>query len=313
MIDVMVMDTSIDRTNTVDINNIYLKPTIYTILNEARGISMECNVEASKIASALRNIVNKVNNGKCINASGQRIGIVKNGCNLFNVFNETITVEWEYYNFDKREWMDKYYESIPKNDFFDKTKKKISISLFGVSGDLDVRNCENTIAHEIFHNYKNLKPINNKEHSLAKIANNIVGAPSIYYETELIGRIMYLLSNEEIQAFCNGAYAQIKKDINTGKRLSLEDFIEKTILYENFSTLDYLLNDFKKKVNEQIYNKCCLQIKSLTKKQMMPYKSFVKYIEDGRRNYFYQIGRLKSMLIDDFKLEESAIFFEKYF
>ena len=46
---------------------------------------------------------------------------------------------------------------------------------------------------------------------------------------------------------------------------------------------------------------------------MMPYNSFVKYVQEGRKNYVYQIGRLKSILIDTFKLEESNIIFEKYF
>ena len=124
---------------------------------------------------------------------------------------------------------------------------------------------------------------------------------------------MYLLSKEEIQAFCNGAYAQIKKEILQGNRRSLEEFIEKTILYENFITLDYLINDFKTRFNERIYNKCRNEFKALTNQKMMSYTSFVKYMEEGRKNYIYQIGRLKSILIDTFKLEESNIIFEKYF
>ena len=105
----------------------------------------------------------------------------------------------------------------------------------------------------------------------------------------------------------------LKKEIENGNRYSLEDFIENTILYENFIELDYLINDFRMYVNEQIYNKCCNEIKALTNQKMMPYDSFVKYVQEGRKNYIYQIGRLKSILIDTFKLEESNIIFEKYF
>ena len=299
--------------NNIDIENIYLKPNVYDVLNEARGISMDCNIEANKIATALRSIVNKSDNFSYLTKDNARIGILRKGQEMFDVFGMTLFVKWEFYNFDDKKWLDKYYETIQKNDYFDADKNLMSVTLFGVSGNLNVRNCENTIAHEIFHNYKSFKPINKKEHNLAKVANKVATAKSKSRYAELIGNIMYLLSKEEIQAFCNGAYAQIKKEILQGNRHSLEEFIEKTILYENFITLDYLINDFKMHVNEQIYNKCCNEIKALTNQKMMPYNSFVKYVQEGRKNYIYQIGRLKSILVDYFKLEESNIIFEKYF
>lgn len=299
--------------NNIDLENIYLKPNIYDVLNEARGISMDCNIEANKIATALRSIVNKSDNFSYLTKDNARIGILRKGQEMFDVFGMTLFVKWEFYNFDDKKWLDKYYETIPKNDYFDDDKNLMLVTLFGVSGNLNIRNCENTIAHEIFHNYKSFKPINQKERNLVKTANKVVSAKPKSRYAELIGNIMYLLSKEEIQAFCNGAYAQIKKEIENGNRHSLEDFIENTILYENFITLDYLINDFKMHVNEQIYNKCCNEIKALTNHKMMSYNSFIKYMEEGRKNYIYQIGRLKSILIDDFKLEESSIIFEKYF
>ena len=299
--------------NNIDLENIYLKPNVYDVLNEARGISMDCDIEANKIATALRSIVNKSDNFSYLTKNNTRIGILRKGQEMFDVFGMTLFVKWEFYNFDDKKWLDKYYETIPKNDYFDDDKNLMSVTLFGVSGDLNVRNCENTIAHEIFHNYKSFKPINQKERNLAKAANKVVSAKPKSRYAELVGNIMYLLSKEEIQAFCNGAYAQIKKEILQGNRCSLEEFIENTILYENFITLDYLINDFKAHFNERIYNKCCNEIKALTNHKMMSYNSFIKYMEEGRKNYIYQIGRLKSILIDDFKLEESSIIFEKYF
>lgn len=297
----------------IDLKNIYIKPNIYNILNEARGISMDCNMEANKIATALRSIVNKSDNLTSLTIDGIRIGTLRKGKEMFYVFGMTLFVKWEFYNFYDKRWLDECYGTIPKNDYYDADKNLMSVTLFGVSGNLNIRNCENTIAHEIFHNYKSFKPINKKEHNLAKVANKVAIAKSKSGYTELIGDIMYLLSKEEIQAFCNGAYAQIKKEIENGNRHSLEEFIENTILYENFMELDYLINDFRMHVNEQIYNKCCDEIKALTNQKMMPYNSFVKYVEEGRKNYVYQIGRLKSILIDTFKLEESNIIFEKYF
>ena len=297
----------------IDLKNIYIKPNIYDVLNEARGVSMDCNMEANKIAMALRSIVNKSDNLTSLTIDGIRIGTLRKGKEMFYVFGMTLFVKWEFYNFYDKRWLDECYGTIPKNDYYDADKNLMSVTLFGVSGNLNVRNCENTIAHEIFHNYKSFKPINKKEHNLAKVANKVATAKSKSGYTELIGDIMYLLSKEEIQAFCNGAYAQIKKEIENGNRHSLEEFIENTILYENFMELDYLINDFRMHVNEQIYNKCCDEIKALTNQKMMPYNSFVKYVEEGRKNYLYQIGRLKSILIDVFKLEESNIIFEKYF
>ena len=299
--------------NNIDLENIYLKPNVYDVLNEARGISMDCDIEANKIATALRSIVNKSDNFSYLTKDNARIGILRKGQEMFDVFGMTLFVTWEFYNFDDKKWLYKYYETIPKNDYFDDDKNLMSVTLFGVSGDLNVRNCENTIAHEIFHNYKSFKPINQKERNLAKAANKVVSVKPKSRYAELIGNIMYLLSKEEIQAFCNGAYAQIKKEILQGNRHSLEEFIEDTILYENFITLDYFINDFKTRFNERIYNKCRNEIKALTNYKMMSYNSFIKYMEEGRKNYIYQIGRLKSILIDDFKLEESSIIFEKYF
>lgn len=299
--------------NNIDLENIYLKPNIYDVLNEARGISMDCNIEANKIATALRSIVNKSDNFSYLTKDNARIGILRKGQEMFDVFGMTLFVKWEFYNFDDKKWLDKYYETIPKNDYFDDDKNLMSVTLFGVSGNLNIRNCENTIAHEIFHNYKSFKPINQKERNLAKAANKVVSVKPKSRYAELIGNIMYLLSKEEIQAFCNGAYAQIKKEILQGNRRSLEEFIENTILYKNFITLDYFINDFKTRFNERIYNKCRNEIKALTNHKMMSYNSFIKYMEEGRKNYIYQIGRLKSILIDDFKLEESSIIFEKYF
>lgn len=297
----------------IDFKKVYIEPNIYSVLNEARGISMDCNMEANKIATALRSIVNKSDNLTYLTIDDIRIGTLRKGKEMFDVFGMTLFVKWEFYNFYDKRWLDEFYETIQKNDYYDADKNLMSVTLFGVSGNLNVRNCENTIAHEIFHNYKSFRPINKKEHNLAKVANKVANAKSKTGYTELIGNIMYLLSKEEIQAFCNGAYAQIKKEIENGNRHSLEDFIENTILYENFITLDYLINDFKMHVNEQIYNKCCNEIKALTNHKMMSYNSFIKYMEEGRKNYIYQIGRLKSILIDDFKLEESSIIFEKYF
>lgn len=299
--------------NSIDLENIYLKPNVYDVLNEARGISMDCDIEANKIATALRSIVNKSDNFSYLTKDNARIGILRKGQEMFDIFGMTLFVKWEFYNFDDKKWLDKYYETIPKNDYFDDDKNLMSVTLFGVSGDLNVRNCENTIAHEIFHNYKSFKPINQKERNMAKAANKVVSAKPKSRYVELIGNIMYLLSKEEIQAFCNGAYAQIKKEILQGNRRSLEEFIENTILYENFVTLDNLINDFKTRFNERIYNKCRNEIKALTNQKMMSYNSFVKYVEEGRKNYLYQIGRLKSVLIKDFKLAESSIIFEKYF
>ena len=297
----------------IDLKNIYIKPNIYDVLNEARGVSMDCNMEANKIATALRSIVNKSDDLTSLIIDDIRIGTLRKGKEMFDVFGMTLFVKWEFYNFYDKRWLDECYGTIRKNDYYDADKNLMSVTLFGVSSNLNVRNCENTIAHEIFHNYKSFRPINKKEHNLAKVANKVAIAKSKSGYTELIGNIMYLLSKEEIQAFCNGAYAQIKKEIENGNRHSLEEFIENTILYENFIELDYLINDFRMHVNEQIYNKCCNEIKALTNQKMMPYNSFVKYVQEGRKNYIYQIGRLKSILIDDFKLEESSIIFEKYF
>lgn len=299
--------------NNIDLKNIYIKPNIHNVLNEARGISMDCNMEANKIATALRSIVNKSDDFTYLTIDGMRIGTLRKGKEMFDVFGMTLFVKWEFYNFHDKRWLDECYGTIRKNDYYDADKNLMSVTLFGVSGNLNVRNCENTIAHEIFHNYKSFKPINKKEHNLAKVANKVATAKSKSGYTELIGDIMYLLSKEEIQAFCNGAYAQIKKEIENGNRHSLEEFIENTILYENFIELDFFINDFRMHVNEQIYNKCCDEIKALTNQKMMPYNSFVKYVEEGRKNYIYQIGRLKSILVDYFKLEESNIIFEKYF
>ena len=297
----------------IDLKNIYIKPNIYNVLNEARGISMDCNMEANKIATALRSIVNKSDDLTSLTIDGIRIGTLRKGKEMFYVFGMTLFVKWEFYNFYDKRWLDEFYETIPKNDYYDADKNLMSVTLFGVSGNLNIRNCENTIAHEIFHNYKSFKPINKKEHNLAKVANKVTTAKSKSGYTELIGDIMYLLSKEEIQAFCNGAYAQIKKEIENGNRHSLEEFIENTILYENFIELDFFINDFRMHVNEQIYDKCCDEIEALTNQKMMPYNSFIKYVEEGRKNYLYQIGRLKSILVDYFKLEESNIIFEKYF
>ena len=297
----------------IDLKNIYIKPNIYDVLNEARGVSMDCNMEANKIATALRSIVNKSDDLTSLTIDGMRIGTLRKGKEMFDVFGMTLFVKWEFYNFYNKRWLDECYGTIRKNDYYDADKNLMSVTLFGVSGNLNIRNCENTIAHEIFHNYKSFRPINKKEHNLAKVANKVATAKSKSGYTELIGDIMYLLSKEEIQAFCNGAYAQIKKEIENGNRHSLEDFIKNTILYENFIELDFFINDFRMHVNEQIYDKCCDEIKALTNQKMMSYNSFVKYVEEGRKNYLYQIGRLKSILIDDFKLEESSIIFEKYF
>ena len=299
--------------NNIDLKNIYIKPNIHNVLNEARGISMDCNMEANKIATALRSIVNKSDDFTYLTIDDIRIGTLRKGKEMFDVFGMTLFVKWEFYNFHDKRWLDECYGTIRKNDYYDADKNLMSVTLFGVSGNLNVRNCENTIAHEIFHNYKSFKPINKKEHNLAKVANKVATAKSKSGYTELIGNIMYLLSKEEIQAFCNGAYAQIKKEIENGNRHSLEEFIKNTILYENFIELDFFINDFRMHVNEQIYNKCCDEIKALTNQKMMPYNSFVKYVEEGRKNYLYQIGRLKSILVDYFKLEESNIIFEKYF
>ena len=299
--------------NNIDLENIYLKPNVYDVLNEARGISMDCDIEANKIAMALRSIVNKSDDFSYLTKNNTRIGILRKGQEMFDVFGMTLFVKWEFYNFDDKRWIDEFYETIPKNDYFDADKNLMSVTLFGVSGNLNIRNCENTIAHEIFHNYKSFKPINQKERNMAKAANKVVSAKPKSRYAELVGNIMYLLSKEEIQAFCNGAYAQIKKEILQGNRRSLEEFIEDTILYKNFITLDYFINDFKTRFNERIYNKCRNEIKALTNHKMMSYNSFIKYMEEGRKNYIYQIGRLKSILIDDFKLEESSIIFEKYF
>ena len=299
--------------NNIDLKNIYIKPNIYNVLNEARGVSIDCNMEANKIAMALRSIVNKSDDFTYLTIDDIRIGTLRKGKEMFDVFGMTLFVKWEFYNFHDKRWLDECYGTIRKNDYYDADKNLMSVTLFGVSGNLNVRNCENTIAHEIFHNYKSFKPINKKEHNLAKVANKVATAKSKSGYTELIGNIMYLLSKEEIQAFCNGAYAQIKKEIENGNRHSLEEFIENTILYENFIELDFFINDFRMHVNEQIYNKCCDEIKALTNQKMMPYNSFVKYVEEGRKNYLYQIGRLKSILVDYFKLEESNIIFEKYF
>lgn len=299
--------------NNIDHKNIYIKPNIYDVLNEARGISMDCNMEANKIATALRSIVNKSDDLTSLTIDGIRIGTLRKGKEMFDVFGMTLFVKWEFYNFYDKRWLDECYGTIRKNDYYDADKNLMSVTLFGVSGNLNIRNCENTIAHEIFHNYKSFKPINKKEHNLAKVANKVATAKSKSGYTELIGNIMYLLSKEEIQAFCNGAYVQIKKEIENGNRHSLEEFIKNTILYENFIELDFFINDFRMHVNEQIYDKCCDEIKALTNQKMMPYNSFVKYVEEGRKNYLYQIGRLKSILVDYFKLEESNIIFEKYF
>ena len=299
--------------NNIDLKNIYIKPNIYDVLNEARGVSMDCNMEANKIATALRSIVNKSDDLTSLTIDGMRIGTLRKGKEMFDVFGMTLFVKWEFYNFYNKRWLDECYGTIRKNDYYDADKNLMSVTLFGVSGNLNIRNCENTIAHEIIHNYKSFKPINKKEHNLAKVANKVATAKSKSGYTELIGDIMYLLSKEEIQAFCNGAYAQIKKEIENGNRHSLEDFIKNTILYENFIELDFFINDFRMHVNEQIYDKCCDEIKALTNQKMMSYNSFVKYVEEGRKNYLYQIGRLKSILVDYFKLEESNIIFEKYF
>lgn len=304
---------SLFHNNYIDLENIYLKPSVYDVLNESRGISMECNIVANNIALQLRAIVNKSRKSLFLKFRGERIGVKRTGQSSFNIFGKKITIVWEYYNFDNRIWLNKFYESIEKTDGFDDAKNILKISLFGVSGSFDTKNCENTIAHEIFHNYKVFKPINHKEHNLAKLANKLVTFKLNTKGTELIGQILYLLSKEEIQAFCNGAYAQIKKEIENGNRLYLEDFIENTILYQNFLTLDKLINTFNTTFNERKYDVCCRYINALTQEEMMPFNSFKKYIEIGRKDYVYQLGRLKSLLVDDFKLEESNIMFEKYF
>ena len=63
----------------IDLKKVYIEPNIYSVLNEARGISMDCDIEANKIATALRSIVNKSDNFSYLTKDNARIGILRKG------------------------------------------------------------------------------------------------------------------------------------------------------------------------------------------------------------------------------------------
>ena len=92
--------------NNIDLKNIYIKPNIHNVLNEARGISMDCNMEANKIATALRSIVNKSDDFTYLTIDGMRIGTLRKGKEMFDVFGMTVFGKWEVYNFYDKKWLD---------------------------------------------------------------------------------------------------------------------------------------------------------------------------------------------------------------
>jgi hypothetical protein len=156
---------------------------------------------------------------------------------------KTINVKWYYFSFYDEQVKEDVMTKIPMRTSYNKSINTLSIVVLAIRGVIDTNTLEDSIAHELTHNFQThlkgdelLSNDNIKAKYQAANRNFVSSSES----ARVIASVLYLTYKFEQDAFLNGAYAYIMSEYEKGNDIT--GAYEKTAAYNSLHSLRYCLD-----------------------------------------------------------------------
>lgn len=204
---------------------------------------------------------------------------------------KTINVKWYYFSFSDEQTKEQTILKIPMRTSYNRKLNTLSVVVLAIKGVIDSRTLEDSIAHELTHNFQTqlkgneLLSNDNIKSSYQAVNKNFTNNNE---GIRVIAKILYLTYKFEQDAFLNGAYAYIMAENEKGNDIT--NAYEKTEAYISLHSMRHYLDVMKsalvnKRVGEYTKKHCEVEY------QM----SFEKIINIGEKSYSRYARKLARM------------------
>lgn len=225
----------------------------------------------------------------------------KKGTNSCNMFDMSITVNWEYYNYIDNNLLKKY--SPRKINSHNVLMKTINLTIISIHGKIVKTDMYESLQHELEHFFekqKYNKPY--KDKALHDFCNTKIRNPLTDYDL-ILANIVYLSRKYEQRAYANGLYQFLLKS-NT--IMELDNNLMETRLFQGLKLLKYYVKLLKNTDENHPLLKAA--IKPYKDNFNINYHWFVKTGDNAIDNIIKIIGKTVSKVKDDlFKDVEEGI------
>ena len=151
---------------------------------------------------------------------------------------KTINVKWYYFSFSDERVKEDVMPKIPMRTSYNKSINTLSVVVLAIRGVIDSNTLEDSIAHELTHNFQThlkgdelLNNDNIKARYQAVNRNFVSNSESV----RVIASLLYLTYKFEQDAFLNGAYAYIMSEYEKGNDITVA--YEETAAYNSLRSL----------------------------------------------------------------------------
>ena len=214
-----------------------------------------------------------------------------------------IDVKWHYYSFADMETQANAISRIPFRTKYNRLINTLFVVIFAIKGNIDSRTLEDSISHELTHNFQTQMKGNDlltkeKDREKYQSANRNIG--NIDKGKRFIATIIYLSHNFEQDAFLNGAYSYIMAEYQNGNDIlsAYEDTEAYVSLHKMREYLDVMQATLKSDhVGENIKKYCIAEYG-------MTFEKIKNVGEKAYSRYSRKLARMYAQCLSDIRNKE---------
>lgn len=230
-----------------------LNESLKLLLNEEGGIASLVTDDSYKVSSFIRQ---KIKETKPMKFEGYTFRHIDFQYILFEQLETEISIN--FYNFKTYAAYDSIGSTMSFGAASSFEDRKIELSFFAIGGEIDDRTLNEQLQHEISHLYRAFKKgnvlLNQKRTSLYNFAASKLNSTNQY--ESMIANIIYMSFDEEQNAFANGLYSLMLKNIyeyqprDIYQQSAAKQILEKLTYYDKLVSNNMLDDDDINSINQ---------------------------------------------------------------
>lgn len=275
-------------------------------VNEEWGISDDIAFVSKNLADFIRKYKGQMS---VVQMLGHYGCVVRRAVFGYAVFGDKISVDVQFVSYGTEEDFKKYNGRISQigNGFslYKDGSMTLSLDAYDIGGKIDPRKLEDTIQHELHHYYQQkVIPKGHRKDDLYIYAIRLKRDGATVAQ-RMLGDALYISSQREIEAFCNGLYSLLRTEYEENPTSS-----KVRILYESdaigaYRQLSKYIEFFEENLNN---DEVCDALLELRLRTGMTPPRFLKFIKRGKSVFIRNIGRAVVKAQKDCGITNNVIF-----
>ena len=295
--------------------------TFNKLLTEEMGIIRNVQTDTTAIADKIKHLIkNTASSPTSFDMTTYKNGIFQIDVTTsvdgnVSQSKKTINVKWYYFSFSDEQTKEDAITKIPMRTSYNKSINTLSIVVLAIRGVIDSNTLEDSIAHELTHNFqthlkgdKLLSNDNIKAKYQAANRNFVSSSESV----RVIASVLYLTYKFEQDAFLNGAYAYIMSEYEKGNDVT--GAYEKTDAYNSLHSLRSYLDNMQ---NAIANNRVGEMTKEHCKSEYnLSFEKIITIGEKAYSRYSRKLARMYAQALADIRnknIMESETYHTMYF